>query len=241
LALPGERILAVPSLEAPRADATFDAVATSDAVQLFVDRAHAVDATFALEAANAASVVRVCRRLDGMPLAIELAAARLNIMSPTELAAGLDHRFEVLAGGRRGAVKRQQTLRATIDWSYELLTVPQQCLLARLAVFAASCTREAAEYVCAGAPIESRAVFGTLGDLVDRSLVVADRGGAGTRYRLLETIREYGAARSSWRVLRGICARRQQRVARPSPGRRRHAVQRRVGEHLRRDEPRDRY
>jgi class 3 adenylate cyclase len=138
LALPGERILAVPSLEAPRTGATLDTIATSDAVQLFVDRAHAVDATFALEATNAASVVRVCRRLDGIPLAIELAAARLNIMSPAELANGLDHRFEVLAGGRRGAVKRQQTLRATIDWFYELLTVSQQCLLARLAVFAAS-------------------------------------------------------------------------------------------------------
>jgi predicted ATPase/class 3 adenylate cyclase len=195
LALPGERILAVPSLSAPGVDAALDAVAVSQAVRLFVDRAQAADATFALGAENAPAVVRVCRRLDGVPLAIELAAARVNVMSPTELAAGLDHRFDVLAGGRRGAVKRQQTLRATIDWSYDLLDDAQQRLLARFAVFANSCTRDAAEHVCAADPIEARAVFGLLSDLVDRYLVVAERGGRGTRYRLLETIREYAEER----------------------------------------------
>ena len=116
-------------------------------------------------------------------------------MSPAELATALDRRFEVLAGGRRGAVKRQQTLRATIDWSYDLLDESQQRLLARLAVFAGGCTRDAAEAVCAGEPIEARAVFGLLAGLVDRSLVVAERGGLDTRYRLLETIREYGEER----------------------------------------------
>ena len=97
--------------------------------------------------------------------------------------------------GVGGAVKRQQTLRATIDWSYDLLDEPQQRLLARLAVFAGGCTRDAAEAVCAGEPIEARAVFGLLAELVDRSLVVAERGGPDTRYRLLETIREYGEER----------------------------------------------
>jgi predicted ATPase/class 3 adenylate cyclase len=195
LAIVGERILAVPSLVSPAADAEFDAVAASDAVRLFMDRAHAADRTFELSLGNAASVVRVCRRLDGVPLAIELAAARVSLMSPAELASALDHRFEVLAGGRRGAVKRHQTLRATIDWSYDLLDESQQRLLARMAVFEGGATREAAEKVCAGAPIESRAVFGLLGELVARSLVVAERGGLDTRYRLLETIREYGEER----------------------------------------------
>ena len=142
-----------------------------------------------------ASVGQVCRRLDGVPLAIELAAARVTSMSPAELASALDRRFDVLAGGRRRAVKRQQTLRATIDWSYDLLDESQQRLLARLAVFAGGCTRDAAEAVGAGGPIEGRAVLGLLTDLVDRSLVVAERGGLETRYRLLETIREYGEER----------------------------------------------
>jgi predicted ATPase len=195
LALVGERILAVPSLGIPAAGAHLGAVAGSEAVQLFVDRAHAADSTFALSPENAAAVVQVCRRLDGVPLAIELATARISMMSPAELASALDQRFEVLAGGRRGAVKRQQTLRATIDWSYDLLSEAQQRLLARLAVFAGGCTREAAEVVCAGEPIEARAIFGVLGDLVARSLVVAERTELDTRYRLSETIREYAEER----------------------------------------------
>ncbi|MEX1007414.1 MAG: adenylate/guanylate cyclase domain-containing protein [Acidimicrobiia bacterium] len=195
LALVGERILAVPSLGAPPSGAELEAIVASDAVQLFVDRARGADAAFAVGRDNAEAVVRVCRRLDGVPLAIELAAARVSAMNPMELAAALDRRFEVLAGGRRGALKRQQTLRATIDWSYDLLDEPQQRLLARLAVFTGSCTREAAEAVCAGEPIDTRAAFELLAGLVDRSLVVADRGGLDTRYRLLETIREYGEER----------------------------------------------
>ncbi len=195
LALDGERMFAVPSLAAPDADADLASVGASDAVQLFVERARAADADFVLSAANAAAVGQVCRRLDGVPLAIELAAARVTSMSPAELASALDRRFDLLAGGRRRAVKRQQTLRATIDWSYDLLDDSQQRLLARLAVFAGGCTREAAEAVCADAPIAARAVLGLLTDLVDRSLVVAERGGLDTRYRLLETIREYGEER----------------------------------------------
>jgi predicted ATPase len=171
------------------------AVAASDAVQLFVERARAADADFVLSAANGAAVGQVCRRVDGVPLAIELAAARVTSMSPRELASALDRRFDVLAGGRRRAVKRQQTLRATIDWSYDLLDESQQRLLARLAVFAGGCTRDAVGAICAGGPIEGRAVLGLLADLVARSLLVAERGGFDTRYRLLETIREYAEER----------------------------------------------
>ena len=195
LALDGERLLAVPALSVPDVDADLAAVGASDAVQLFVERGRAADADFALSAANAPAVGQVCRRLDGVPLAIELAAARVTSMSPAELAAALDRRFDVLAGGRRRAVKRQQTLRATIDWSYDLLDESEQLLLARLAVFAGGCTREAAEAICAGGPIDGRAVLGLLTSLVARSLVVAERGGLDTRYRLLETIREYGEER----------------------------------------------
>jgi predicted ATPase/class 3 adenylate cyclase len=195
LVLEGERILGVPVLAAPVASADMAAIAVSDAVELFVDRARGVDADFELGAGNAVAVAQVCRRLDGVPLAIELAAAQADVMSPSELAAALDHRFETLAGGRRRAVKRQQTLRATIDWSYDLLDETQRRLLARLAVFEGGCSREAVQAVCAGAPIEARETFGLLSDLVKRSLVVAERDRSQTRYRLLETIREYGEER----------------------------------------------
>ena len=162
-----------PSLAAPDAEADLAAVAASDAVQLFVERARGGGRGFRARVRRTrASVGQVCRRLDGVPLAIELAAARVTSMSPAELASALDRRFDLLAGGRRRAVKRQQTLRATIDWSYDLLDESHQRLLARLSVFAGGCTREAAEVVGAGGPIEGRAVLGLLTDLVDRSLVV---------------------------------------------------------------------
>jgi predicted ATPase/class 3 adenylate cyclase len=195
LALDGERVMPVPSLAGPPADADLDATGRAEAVHLFVERARDVDPDFSLTAANAGAVAQVCRRLDGMPLAIELAAARVRTMNPTELLRGLDRRFETLAGGRRRAVQRHQTLRAAIDWSYELCSEPERRLLARLAVFAGGCTREAAEVVCAGPPIETRRVFELLSALVDRSLVIAERDQPQTRYRLLETIREYGEER----------------------------------------------
>jgi predicted ATPase/class 3 adenylate cyclase len=197
LALDGERVVPVPSLAAPASDADLDAVAQAESARLFVERARGVDPDFALTAANAVAVAQVCRRLDGVPLAIELAAARVSAMNLAELARGLDRRFETLAGGRRRAVQRHQTLRAAIDWSYDLLEEPERRLLARLAVFAGGCTRDAAEAVCAGEPIERSRVFELLAGLVARSLVVAERGGPETRYRLLETIREYGEERLS--------------------------------------------
>jgi predicted ATPase/class 3 adenylate cyclase len=194
LALDGEQNLTVPSLSAPTMDADLAAIAQSDAVALFVQRAHRADADFVLTGENAAAVVEVCRRLDGVPLAIELAAAQVTTMSPAELTRGLDRRFETLAGGRRRAVQRHQTLRAAIDWSFDLCSEPERQLLARMAVFAGGATRDAVEGVC-GDPIDGRAVFGRLSGLVAQSLVVAQRDGRETRYRLLETIREYGEER----------------------------------------------
>ncbi|HMK12121.1 MAG TPA: adenylate/guanylate cyclase domain-containing protein, partial [Acidimicrobiales bacterium] len=200
LALDAERVVPLPSLDSASVDADVQMAVQSDAVRLFVERAGAVDPDFELTEENVSAVTQVCRRLDGVPLAIELAAARVTSLTPHELAAALDHRFDVLAGGRRGAVKRQQTLRATIDWSYDLLDEPQQVLLSRLSVFTGGCTRDAAEEVCSGGPVDRRTVYDLLAGLVARSLVVADRGLLDTRYRLSETIREYAEERVTARV-----------------------------------------
>jgi predicted ATPase/DNA-binding SARP family transcriptional activator/class 3 adenylate cyclase len=194
LGVDGERILPTAPLAAPPADSTLETIAETDAVRLFVERAAAA-ADFALSEENAAAVAQVCRRLDGVPLAIELAAARVPAMTPAELAQRLDRRFQVLAGGRRGAVERHQTLRAAIDWSYELLNEPERRLLARLTVFPGGCTLDAAEAVCGGDGIEPDIVFECLANLVAQSLVIAEEHGPQTRYRLLETIRQYGEER----------------------------------------------
>jgi len=146
-------------------------------------------------AGNAAAVAAVVRRLDGIALAVELAAARVPAMTVAELARRLERSFAVLAAGPRGAMAHHQTLRATIDWSFQLLSGPEQALLARLAVFAGGATLEAAEAVCGGEGIDPDAVFELLAGLVARSLVVAEEKGPGTRYRLLETIRQYGEQR----------------------------------------------
>jgi predicted ATPase len=191
----GEQIVTVPSLGIPPREALFEVIAASDAVSLFVQRARRVDDDFALTPANGSLIAQVCRRLDGIPLAIELAAARVRAMTPAELARDLDHSFNTLAGGRRGMVARHQTLRAVIDWSYDLLSEHEQRLLARLSVFAGGCSRDSAETVCAGEPIGGSGVFRLLARLVDQSLVVTERDGPDTRYRLLETIREYGEER----------------------------------------------
>ena len=195
LGVDGERIVAVPSLSAPPEEASLDAIGSTDAVRLFLDRAAAVHSGFELSEENAAAVAKVCRRLDGVPLALELAAARVAAMTPGELAERLDRRFQMLAGGRRGAVERHQTLRAAIDWSYDLLDEPERRLLARLAVFSGGFTVEAAETVCAGDGIDRDLVFEHVANLVSRSLVVAEEHGTHTRYRLLETIRQYGEER----------------------------------------------
>jgi predicted ATPase/class 3 adenylate cyclase len=195
LGIDGERLVLVPSLTVPSADADLDTITQAEAVRLFAERAAAVKPGFQVTAGNAAAVAAVVRHLDGIALAIELAAARVPAMTPAELARHLERSFAVLAGGLRGAVERHQTLRATINWSFKLLSDPEQALLGRLAVFAGGCTLEAAEAVCAGDGIDPDAVFGLLASLVARSLVVAEDHGPQSRYRLLETIRQYAEER----------------------------------------------
>ncbi|WP_030375393.1 BTAD domain-containing putative transcriptional regulator [Streptomyces rimosus] len=203
LGLAGERVLPVPPLE------------QADAVALFVARAAATAPGFALEGvdglnglggpdspnfsdaldspveSSAAAVADICRRLDGIPLALELAATRVRALGVRELSARLDDRFRLLGAGRRGAPPRQQTLRAMIDWSWELLTADEQTVLRRLAVHADGCTLRAAEEVCAGGGVRSGEVAALLARLVDRSLVVVAEGPYGPRYRLLESVAAY--------------------------------------------------
>jgi predicted ATPase len=195
LGIEGEHLVPVPPLGVPGVDSGLAAITEAEAVRLFAERAAAVKPGFQVSAGNAAAVAAVVRRLDGIALAVELAAARVPAMTPAELARRLDRSFAVLAGGRRGAAGRHQTLRAAIDWSFELLTGPEQALLARLAVFAGGCTLQAAEAVCGGDGIDPDMVFELLAGLVARSLVVAEDHGIETRYRLLETIRQYAEER----------------------------------------------
>jgi predicted ATPase len=195
LGIEGERLVPVPPLEVPGADADLAAISQAEAVRLFAERAAAVKPDFVVTSENAAAVAAVVWRLDGIALAIELAAARIAVMTPAELARRLQRSFAVLAAGRRGAVAHHQTLRATIDWSYQLLTELEQQLLSRLSVFAGGCTLEAAETVCGGDGIDPDTVFELLANLVARSLVVAEEHGLESRYRLLETIRQYGEER----------------------------------------------
>jgi predicted ATPase len=163
---------------------------TASAVRLFTERAVAVDSSFVLGDADLSTVEHLCRRLDGMPLAIELAAARVRMFSPDELAERLDQRFRLLTGGR-GAVERHHTLRAAIDWSYDLLSESDRAVFERLSVFAGGCTLDAAQAVCADGGVEDFAVVDALASLIDKSLVVAEHTIAGTRYGQLETIRQY--------------------------------------------------
>src|SRR5215217_4726413 len=195
LRIEGERLVPVPPLGVPGTDADLTAITQAEAVRLFAERAAAVKPEFAVTAENAAPVAAAVRLLDGIALAIELAAARLAAMTPAELARRLERNFAVLGAGRRGTLPHHQTLRATIDWSYQLLAEPEQRLLARLAVFAGGCTLEAAETVCSGEGIDPDTVFELLARLVARSLVVAEERGLDTRYRLLETIRQHGGER----------------------------------------------
>jgi predicted ATPase len=178
-------------MPAPGADAASGSMVDNDAIRLFAERARSVKRGFALSPENAPVVAEICQRLDGIPLAIELAAARLKMMSPAEVLAHLDERFELLAGGRRTVLERHQTLRAATDWSYELLDPPERLLFARLAVFAGGFTLEAAQAIAAGEGVEARDVLTHLGSLVAKSMVDTDDTEVGTRYRLLETLREY--------------------------------------------------
>ncbi|WP_433247106.1 BTAD domain-containing putative transcriptional regulator [Streptosporangium sp. CA-135522] len=193
LGLAGELLWPVAPLEPPdpAADADPASVRRSGAARLFVARAAAAMPGFTLDAGNARAVAVICRRLDGIPLALELAATRVRALGVHELADRLDDRFRLLATGHRGAPARQRTLRAMIDWSWELLTAPERIVLRRLAVHADGCTLQAAEEVCAGDGVRAAEVADLLARLVDRSLVVVADGARGPRYRLLESIAAY--------------------------------------------------
>ena len=162
-----------------------------EAIELFTDRARRARPDFAVEADNAPAVGEICRRLDGMPLAIELAAARVRALSVAEILEGLRDRFRLLTGGARTAVRRQQTLRASVDWSHALLTEPERVLFRRLAVFLGGFDLDAAQAVAGGGDVERYQVLDLLTLLVDKSLVVAENSGGRTHYRLLETVRQY--------------------------------------------------
>ncbi|MEV4095892.1 BTAD domain-containing putative transcriptional regulator [Streptosporangium saharense] len=191
LNIPGEQVWPVPPLELP-ADTSDQAVLrASAAVRLFLDRAAAASPGFALTDGNARAIASICRRLDGIPLALELASTRVRVLGAGELAERLDDRFRLLTGGHRGAPARQRTLRAMIDWSWELLTAAEQAVLRRLAVHSDGCTLEAAEAVCAGAGVKPAEVLELLTRLVDRSLVLVTHEADGSRYRLLESVSAY--------------------------------------------------
>jgi len=195
LAISGEVVLRVPPLRLP--DSTQPVEVSSlldyDAIRLFVERAHAAEPSFQLTVSNAAAVVEICRRLDGIPLALELASARVNVLTVQQIAMRLDNRFTLLTSGQRsGLGPRQHTLRATIDWSYALLAPEEQTLLSRLAVFIAGFTLGTAELACAWREIQGEAILELLSSLVRKSLVAIETlQGSEARYRLLETIRQY--------------------------------------------------
>jgi predicted ATPase len=195
LGVAGETVYRVPSLSLPSDDEEPEALAGSDAIVLFLERARAQGVDLRLDRRSGPALASTCRRLDGMPLAIELAAARLRSLSIFELHDLLDQRFRLLTGGSRAALERQQTLRATVDWSYSLLTEAERTLLRRLSVFTGGFDLEAAGVVCAFGEIERFDVADLLGSLVDKSLVGADQSGERRRYGLLETIRQFAAER----------------------------------------------
>jgi predicted ATPase/DNA-binding SARP family transcriptional activator len=189
LSLPGEKLYPVPPLELPAEGADLAAAAASSAIRLLADRATAVRPGFRVDETNLADIAAICRRLDGAPLALELAAARLRALTPAQLADRLDDRFRLLTGGSRAALPRHQTLRAVVSWSWDLLDADERAVARRLSVFPGAITLEAAETVCAGGV---GSVLEAVAGLVDQSLLEADDRRV-TRYRMLDTIRAYSA------------------------------------------------
>jgi predicted ATPase/class 3 adenylate cyclase len=195
LHLGGEATFPVPPLPVPDPFQTFmlDTLEQYGAARLFVERAIAVQPAFAVGEDNAAAIAGICQRLDGIPLALELAAARVRALSVEQIATRLTDRFRLLTGGDRTALPRQQTLRALIDWSYDLLSDEERVLFRRLAVFPGGFSLEAAEAISAGGDVDVKDVLALLTNLVEKSLAVLDPGGG--RYRLLETVRQYAQER----------------------------------------------
>jgi predicted ATPase/class 3 adenylate cyclase len=191
LGIAGEQLWPLSALELPMPTGTVDDIVASEAVQLFAERARAVQPGFVLDEANAATVAEICRRLDGIPLAIELAAARVTIMSPTDIAARLDQRFQLLTGGRRSAAERHQTLRGAIEWSYEMLEPRERALFERLSVFPGSFDAEAAAAVATQDDLQAWDVLDAGAGLVAKSMLTADEASGSTRYQMLETLRTF--------------------------------------------------
>jgi len=201
LGIPSEVTWVVPPLTLPNQESSkktanqqhyFKQVQSSESVQLFIERAVSKNSEFTLTVDNCESIAEICNRLDGMPLAIELAAVQVRSLSVQEIAQRLDQRFQFLTGGSRNAPLRQRTLMAAIDWSYTLLTTKEQVMLQRLSIFADGASLGAAEAICVGGEIESAEVLEIISHLVDKNLATANKLERGeTRYRLLETIREY--------------------------------------------------
>ena len=208
LGVEGETVWQVPPMSLPASAASSGALAGSDAVALFVERARQARPGFHSERRQR----RVCcprvRGLDGLPLAIELAAARLRMLSVEQIASGLRDRFRLLSGGPRTAAQRQQTLRASVEWSHELLSRDERVLLRRLAVFAGGFTLEAAEQVCACDAVERDRLLDLLASLVDQSLVIAAEQSSVMRYRLQETMRQFGSRAVGRGRRGGVAARR---------------------------------
>jgi predicted ATPase len=197
LGIDGERLTPLLPLSAPPASepTSPDALLRYEAVALFVERATAVQPGFRVDPANQLAVAAICRRLDGIPLAVELAASRLRALSVDELMTRLDNRYAVLTGGSRAALPRQQTLRALVDWSFDLCSPPERLLWARLSTFAGGFDLAAAELVCSDARVPSHTVWELVTQLVDKSIVLATDDGGGLRYHLTETLRDYGRER----------------------------------------------
>jgi predicted ATPase/class 3 adenylate cyclase len=189
----GELAWHVPSLGLPDTKILLqiEQLAQYEAVRLFIDRATLVQPHFTVTNENAPAVAQICYRLDGIPLAIELAAARLKMLSPEQIVARLDDRFRLLTGGSRTTLPRQQTLRAMIDWSYDLLSEDEKLLLRRLAVFEGGWSLDLAEQICSDDRLEAFDILDLLGHLVDKSLLAVHEDKTGRRYRILETVRQY--------------------------------------------------
>jgi predicted ATPase len=195
LGLQGEVVWDVPPLPIPALDTAASDLLRFDSVRLFEARAAAAQPGFSITAANADAVRRICRRLDGIPLGVELAAARLRVISPDDLARRLEDSLAVLGSAGRDVVPHHRTLEATLEWSYQLLGAAEQALLARLAVFAGGWTLEAAEEIGRDGSLGSTEVLDVLSSLIDKSLVVVADGSLGVRYRLLEPIRQYAKSK----------------------------------------------
>ncbi len=214
LRIAGERVYRVPPLSVPSGESlTAEDALKYSAIAFFVERARTSDPKFALNDQNAPLVAEICRRLDGIALAIELAAARVKVMAPRQLAQRLDERFRVLTGGSRTSLPRQQTMRALIDWSYELLSETEQRLFWRLSIFIGGCTMEAAEVVCADETIDALDVIDLVASLVDKSLIVAEVEEDFTRYRLLESTRAFALEKLQESGERDVLAHRHARWA----------------------------